>query len=103
MNESAVKVISTWDKVKNEFPEDIKQLISKENSDIGSKLVLLNDDDTPMEYVVFVLENLFGLENEIAVQKMLEVHEKGSSTIVHSVSSESAEKTSFIFTRSRKF
>jgi ATP-dependent Clp protease adapter protein ClpS len=45
-----------------------------------------------MEYVVFVLESLFGMESEVAIKTMLEVHEKGSSVIASSISSESATK-----------
>jgi ATP-dependent Clp protease adaptor protein ClpS len=38
---------------------------------------LLNDDYTPMEFVVQVIENVFGKNHEDAVRTMLHVHEKG--------------------------
>jgi ATP-dependent Clp protease adaptor protein ClpS len=41
------------------------------------RVVLLNDDFTPMEFVVDILETLFGMERTRATQVMLEVHTKG--------------------------
>ena len=41
------------------------------------KVMLLNDDYTPMEFVVDVLEHIFGLDRTTATRVMLEVHTKG--------------------------
>ncbi|MBS0358895.1 MAG: ATP-dependent Clp protease adapter ClpS [Proteobacteria bacterium] len=41
------------------------------------KVVLLNDDYTPMEFVVTVLEVFFNMNQERAIKVMLEVHIKG--------------------------
>ena len=41
------------------------------------KVLLLNDDYTPMELVVVILERFFGKHREQAVQIMLHVHQKG--------------------------
>lgn len=41
------------------------------------KVLLLNDDYTPMEFVVHVLERFFGKNHEEATQIMLHVHRKG--------------------------
>jgi len=41
------------------------------------KVLLLNDDYTPMEFVVHVLERFFGINHVQAVEIMLTVHEKG--------------------------
>jgi ATP-dependent Clp protease adaptor protein ClpS len=41
------------------------------------KVLLLNDDYTPMEFVVSVLEHFFGKASEEAVRIMLHVHQKG--------------------------
>lgn len=41
------------------------------------RVVLINDDFTPMDFVVDVLESIFGMERTRATQVMLEVHTKG--------------------------
>ena len=40
-------------------------------------VVLLNDDYTPMEFVVHILEYFFGLGREDAIRVMLKVHTQG--------------------------
>jgi ATP-dependent Clp protease adaptor protein ClpS len=42
------------------------------------KVLLLNDDYTPMEFVVQILESFFGMGREKATQVMLEVHTRGA-------------------------
>jgi len=42
-----------------------------------SKVGLLNDDYTPMEFVVYVLEEVFELEHDDAVRIMLQTHREG--------------------------
>jgi ATP-dependent Clp protease adaptor protein ClpS len=41
------------------------------------KVILLNDDYTPMEFVVAVLERYFQKNREEATRIMLQVHQKG--------------------------
>ena len=45
------------------------------------KVILLNDDYTPMEFVVHVLEIFFGMNREKATQVMLAVHTQGSAVV----------------------
>ncbi|NYS59421.1 ATP-dependent Clp protease adapter ClpS [Halomonas salicampi] len=44
------------------------------------KVVLHNDDYTPMEFVIEVLQEFFRMEHEKAVQIMLAVHTQGKAT-----------------------
>jgi len=41
------------------------------------RVLLLNDDYTPMEFVVFILEQFFNKSPEQATRIMLHVHQKG--------------------------
>jgi ATP-dependent Clp protease adaptor protein ClpS len=41
------------------------------------KVILLNDDYTPMEFVVIVLQKFFSMTREKATQVMLKVHREG--------------------------
>lgn len=43
------------------------------------KVVLLNDDFTPMEFVVHVLERFFGMDRARATHVMLQVHTRGKA------------------------
>jgi len=45
------------------------------------KVVLLNDDYTPMEFVVEVLETFFSMGREKATQIMLTVHTQGAAVV----------------------
>lgn len=52
------------------------------------KVFLLNDDFTPMEFVVLLLETLFGMNQEKATRVMLQVHTRGKGicgTYTHEV------------------
>ena len=45
------------------------------------KVLLLNDDYTPMEFVVHVLERFFGLTHAQAFEIMMTVHRKGLAVV----------------------
>lgn len=44
------------------------------------RVVMLNDDYTPMEFVVHVLEDIFGMGREQATRVMLQVHTEGRAS-----------------------
>ncbi len=44
-------------------------------------MLLLNDDFTPMEFVVMVLERFFGMNHAQAFELMLTVHKKGLAVV----------------------
>ena len=45
------------------------------------KVLLLNDDYTPMEFVVHILEKFFAMNREKATQIMLTVHTEGAAIV----------------------
>lgn len=45
------------------------------------KVLLLNDDYTPMEFVVHVLERFFGMNHAQAFEIMLTVHKRGVAVV----------------------
>lgn len=45
------------------------------------RVVLLNDDFTPMEFVIIVLIKFFGKSESAATSLMLEVHQKGRAVV----------------------
>ena len=66
-----------------ELGNGTKTLIKpKDKTELPSlyKVVILNDDFTPQEYVVHILETFFRKNKQEAVQLMLEVHQKGKGT-----------------------
>jgi ATP-dependent Clp protease adaptor protein ClpS len=52
---------------------------------------LLNDDHTPMDFVVGVLERFFGMSYDEAIAQMLRIHNEGKA-ICGTYSREEAEK-----------
>jgi len=47
------------------------------------QVVLLNDDFTPMEFVVYILQAIFGYEHERSTQIMLAVIQKERASVVY--------------------
>ena len=41
------------------------------------KVILLNDDFTPMEFVVYILINFFNMDSSKATRLMLQIHTQG--------------------------
>ena len=56
--------------IRNEDKEDIKRPKKY-------KVILHNDDFTPMEFVVFVLQTVFGHTHQKSTEIMMTVHTKG--------------------------
>jgi ATP-dependent Clp protease adaptor protein ClpS len=54
------------------------------------KVFVHNDDRTPMELVVHVLQGIFGLETQRAIEVMLEAHNEGLAFVI-ALSLEQAE------------
>ena len=42
------------------------------------KVILLNDDYTPMDFVVYILEKFIGMNRDKATEVMLHVHTRGA-------------------------
>ncbi len=42
------------------------------------KVIILNDDYTPMDFVIYVLQNIFNHDEGQAHKIMLDIHKKGS-------------------------
>ncbi len=84
------KLSEKWKTIKKEFPDDIISLIKDLSETETASVCLHNDDITPMEYVVFVLQHCFGFSADESIKKMLEIHTKGDSIILTGMNSNSA-------------
>jgi ATP-dependent Clp protease adaptor protein ClpS len=57
----------------------------QEMTDLGSSedstwsVLILNDDDTPMEFVVNAIEQFFDMDRESAIRLMLCIHSEGTA------------------------
>jgi len=63
--------------VKREAGTVLEQAKAKAKPPPLYKVLLLNDDYTPMEFVVMVLQRFFGMDRERATQIRLKVHTEG--------------------------
>ena len=66
------------DRSKNTSSEILLEPKIKEKKPKLYKVILLNDDYTPMEYVVKLLKSIFRKSESEAINIMLMVHKKGS-------------------------
>ena len=63
------------------------------------RVMLLNDDYTPMDFVVKVLENIFHKDHNDAAKVMLEVHQKGAGicgVFTHDVAETKVDQTLYL-------
>ena len=69
----------------NETSSDIGSVVLEKDPELkhppSYQVILINDDFTPMEFVVHVLEKFFSIGHERAVQIMLTVHKKGIAVV----------------------
>lgn len=78
---------------------------TKEKYDIPKKynVIMYNDDFTSMQFVIFILEQIFYKKEEEAYSLMLEIHNKGKA-IVGNYSKEIAEtKVSLCLYNAKKY
>lgn len=66
------------------------------------KVVLLNDDYTPMDFVVFVLKDIFHLDHEASIGIMLEIHNKGAGVCGVYTRDVAETKAELVITLSRR-
>ena len=71
--------MSDGDKKGNHIPSTdvIVKTRTKTKTPSMYKVLMLNDDYTPMEFVVHVLEKFFGMNRSEATRVMLHVHQRG--------------------------
>lgn len=66
-----------------EFESDVLEAepLQKTKRPSFYRVILLNDDYTPMDFVVNVLEQIFRKDHETAIEIMMAVHDKGAATV----------------------
>lgn len=69
--------MASSDNTHREDEHDVKEAPPKLKRPPQYKVVLLNDDYTPMDFVVEVLETFFRMTREQATRVMLHVHTRG--------------------------
>ena len=65
----------------NDTSSEIGSVVLEKDPDVkhppSYQVVLINDDYTPMEFVVYILQSFFNMNQEKATQVMLAVHQHG--------------------------
>lgn len=65
----------------NDLSSDLGVVVLEDKPELKEpplyQVVLLNDDYTPMDFVIYILQSIFGYEHERSTQIMLAVHSKG--------------------------
>lgn len=63
------------------IPDVTYSVVTDEELEKPYRVMILNDDVTPMEFVVLVLRRFFDLQNERAIAIMLEAHYEGQAHV----------------------
>jgi len=75
-----VKIIQSSDS-NNDISLDQGTIVLEDKPELKEpplyQVVLLNDDFTPMDFVIYILQSIFGYEHDRSTQIMLAVHTKG--------------------------
>jgi len=66
------------------------------------KVILLNDDYTPMDFVTFLLKDVFHRSHEEAVSIMLEIHKQGAGVCGIYTRDVAETKAELVITMSRR-
>lgn len=71
--------MTSWIKLglEDELTHETKAVILKPPAPYA--VIMLNDDYTPMDFVVEILQSIFSMEEETATQTMLKIHKKGKA------------------------
>ncbi len=88
----AAELAHSQEKLMKELPVGIKRLAFSNAKGAQCSLTLLNDDITPMEYVVLVFMGVFEMSSADAIRKMLEVHESGQGVVCKNIGNSEAAK-----------
>jgi len=72
-----MKKLSNDNKVEESFGTVVLEQDPQTKEPPQYQVILLNDDYTPMEFVVFVLQTVFGHSHQKSTEIMMEVHTKG--------------------------
>lgn len=83
---TSIENTSTVKMSDNDDPSDsetgvITKTVTKTAKPPMYKVLILNDDYTPMEFVIFVLERFFSMSHQQAFDLMLTVHKKGIAVV----------------------
>ncbi len=62
-------------------PRTIYQVVTQEELEKPYRVIIENDDVTPMDFVIVILRVIFGLEFDQAVEVMYEAHNEGRAYV----------------------
>ena len=81
LNDDFVDVSIVTSQSDDDIDQDFGLVVQESRPEVAEPkrymVILLNDDFTPMEFVVLILREFFNLDEEAATRIMLNVHTKG--------------------------